>query len=63
MPEAGFQMSKRSAVRRSPASERMPDISWRPGLLHRFGRTSASGIVKPPENETGSDSSRPRACR
>src|SRR3954462_6151962 len=42
-PDAGFQMSNRSAVRRSPASDRMPDSSRGRGCCTGFGRTSAGG--------------------
>jgi hypothetical protein len=48
-------MSNFSAVRRSPAGERMPDSSRGRGCCTGLGRISASGMVKNrPLNVTGS---------
>ncbi len=55
MPEAGFHQSNCSAVRFSPTSERMPDMSGGCGRCTGLGSTSATGIEKnSPSYDTGS---------
>jgi serine/threonine protein kinase len=55
VPDAGFQMSNSAAVRRRPASLRMPESSGGCGCCNGLGDTSASRMVKnSPSKFTGS---------